>query len=56
MEFLLASVISCSDGQWILDGFASNHHTSIGHSQMISEVLRDMPDDCQPSDYKGEES
>ena len=54
MEFLLASIISCSDGKWILDGFASNEFTSPGHSQMISDVLRNMPDDCNGSDYQEE--
>ena len=52
MELLLAATLSCADGRWILSGVAD---TNMGHSfqsEVVIEVLRAMPDDCRPSDYR----
>ena len=54
MEFLLASILSCSDGKWILDGIASSELTSAARADMIISVIQSMPDNCEASDYHGE--
>ena len=54
MEFLLSTILSCSDGKWILDGIASSEMTNSAKSDMIIDVIRSMPDDCRPRDYRGE--
>ena len=54
MEFLLASIISCSDGKWILDGLASSTLPAADRADMVITVLESMPDDCDDSEYRGE--
>ncbi len=54
MEFLLASIISCSDGKWILDGLATSDISAVARTDMVITVLESMPDDCDDSDYHGE--
>ena len=54
MEFLLASIISCSDGKWILDGLARSELSAAARADMVITVLESMPDDCDESEYRGE--
>ena len=52
MEFLLATVLSCADGKWILDGIAQSELTNSLRSELIIEILQAMPDDCTPEQYE----
>ena len=54
MEFLLASIISCSDGKWILDGLARSDLSAAARADMVIPILESMPDDCDESEYRGE--
>ena len=51
MDLFLASILSCADGKWILDGIAQAELTSVARSELIVQVLQDMPDDCDHDDY-----
>ena len=52
MEFLLATVLSCADGKWILDGLAQSDINESIRSELIIEILRAMPDDCTDEQYE----
>ena len=52
MEFLLATVLSCADGKWILDGIAQSELTNSLRSELIVEILQAMPDDCTDEQYE----
>ena len=51
MDLFLASILSCADGKWILDGIAQSELTSVQRSELIVQILQDMPDDCEHDDY-----
>ena len=52
MEFLLATVLSCADGKWILDGIAQAELSNSMRSELIVEILQAMPDDCTDEQYE----
>ena len=52
MEFLLASMLTCADGKWILDGLAQSDLTNTMRSELIVEILQAMPDDCTAEQYQ----
>ena len=54
MEFLLASILSCSDGKWILDGLAQSNLSASDRTDMVITVIESMPDNCEDSEYRGE--
>ena len=55
MEILLAALLTCADGKWILDGLADTADlVSSDRSEIIIEILQAMPDDCDPDQYIGE--
>ena len=54
MEFLLASILSCSDGKWILDGLAQSNLSAADRADMVITVIQSMPDNCEDSEYRGE--
>ena len=54
MEFLLASILSCSDGKWILDGLAQSNLSASDRADMVITVIQSMPDNCEDSEYRGE--
>ena len=54
MEFLLASILTCSDGKWILDGLTRSDLSPATRADMVITVLESMPDDCDESEYRGE--
>ena len=54
MEFLLASILSCSDGKWILDGLARSDLPTADRADMVITVIQSMPDNCEESQYRGE--
>ena len=43
---LLASMLSCSDAQWIINGVNSTEMPQADKSEIIIEVIQHMPDDC----------
>ena len=63
MELLLATVLfsvqghpdeytlSCEDGRWILEGIAMTDLTQAERSGLLLEVVRAMPNNCDPDDY-----
>ena len=51
MDFFLATLLSCADGRWILEGIGDVELTSPQRSGLVMEVLQQMPDDCTYEDY-----
>ena len=43
---LLASMLSCSDAQWIINGVNSTEMPQVDKSEVIITVIQAMPDDC----------
>ena len=43
---LLASLLSCSDAQWIINGVNGTDMPQADKSDVIIEVIQAMPDDC----------
>ena len=56
MEFLLAALLSCADGQWIISGIRQSELTAAIQSDMVLSVLENMPDDCTAEQYNPDES
>ena len=55
MEILLAALLSCADGKWILDVIADTDFLAgSDRTEIIVEVLQAMPDNCDPEQYVGE--
>ena len=53
IELLLAATLSCADAAWILQG-VERTDLSVGQKAEIKiEILKEMPDDCDPNDYTG---
>ena len=50
---LLASIISCNDGYWIIDGIEKSKMDQAHKSEMIITVRESMPENCSRSDYQG---
>ena len=50
------TVISCSDGRWILSGLSRSQTDSSIKADLAIEIIQAMPDDCKESDYRGHES
>lgn len=51
MAFLLASLLTCSEGRWILEGIAATDLTIAERSGLLIEIIQAMPIDCEPEDY-----
>jgi|TARA_E500000318_G_scaffold25038_1_gene25066 hypothetical protein len=52
MEALvLASVISCADGEWILSGLSSIELSKRERSEIRTEIILAMPKNCSPEQY-----
>ena len=52
ITLLLASVLTCADGAWILDGLVTaGGLTQAERSEIKIEIIRVMPDDCSPEQY-----
>lgn len=54
MEFLLSSLLTCSDGRWILEGIKKASVSEMIRAELIYEVRSQMPDNCEPGDYNPE--
>ena len=51
MEILLAAMLSCSDGKWILDGLAQTDLTVHQRHDMVMTIIESMPDNCPDGSY-----
>ena len=51
MDLLLASMLTCADGKWILDGIGQAEVTAAVRSELIIEIINSMPDDCTDEQY-----
>ena len=51
MELLLAGMLSCADGKWILDGVYSADVDGETRSDLVLTIRESMPDDCAPGYY-----
>lgn len=50
------TVLSCSDGRWILSGLSRSQTDVSVKSDIAIEIIQAMPNDCEPSDYRAHES
>ena len=49
---LLAVMLSCADGAWILAGISdANGMSEADKSQVRIEIIQVMPDNCSPEQY-----
>jgi len=52
MEALvLASVLSCADGEWILSGLSSVEISKRERAEIRTEIIRAMPENCSSKQY-----
>ncbi len=52
MEFiLLASILSCSEGAFIIEGLKSSNISDVVRSELRLELIQAMPDTCTPEEY-----
>lgn len=54
MEIFLLSLLSCSDGKWILQGL--NRVENFNTSEVRIEIINSMPDNCEWEEYNPGES
>ena len=48
IELALASLLSCADGAWIIEGLGQTHGMSqIQKFEVYQEIRAVMPDDCK---------
>ena len=53
MELALASLLSCADGAWIIDGLAgARGMTPIEKFEVFREIRAVMPNHCDFSEYE----
>ena len=52
MELLLASMLTCAEGYWILDGIESARMEQSIKSEMKLSVLEAMPEYCDRNDHE----
>ena len=52
-ELLLASILSCKDGYWIIDGIWDTNLGVSDQLELVETVLESMPDDCNPDEFEG---
>tara|TARA_R110001592_G_scaffold275808_3_gene542926 strand:- start:1764 stop:1940 length:177 start_codon:yes stop_codon:yes gene_type:complete len=48
---LLSAMLSCADGAWILGGLEGVGVSAVTKSEIRTEILAVMPDDCLPEQY-----
>lgn len=49
---ILASILSCSEGAWILDGLGSSDISQKDRVEIMTEIIGSMPNDCDATDYR----
>jgi hypothetical protein len=48
---ILASMVSCADGAWILSGLVDSEVSDLIKSEVRTEIIQVMPDDCLNEQY-----
>ena len=48
---LLASMLSCADGAWILSGLRDAPLRDVERRELRLEIVGSMPDTCSPEQY-----
>ena len=48
---LLSAMLSCADGAWILGGLEGGTVSAVTKSEIRTEILAVMPDNCTPEQY-----
>ena len=48
---LLASMLSCSEGAFILEGLGTARVEDSSRSEIRIEIIQSMPDTCLPEEY-----
>ena len=52
--YLMANILACNDGYWIIEGIENSKNMSQAlKSELIISVRESMPDNCDRKDYKG---
>ena len=51
MDFLLAALLTCNEGRRILEHIGAVELTSPERSELVIEIIREMPRDCRYYDY-----
>ena len=52
--YLMANLLACSDGYWIIDGIENSKNMSQAlKSELIISVRESMPENCDRKDYTG---
>ena len=49
---LLSATLSCSEGQWILQGIEKTELTRSEKTDLKMEIWSAMPDDCKKEQYE----
>ncbi len=52
ITLLLASVLTCADGYWFLDGLNNANISNKVKAEIRIEILNSMPDNCNRDDYE----
>ena len=52
MEIFLASILTCQEGRWILDGIGQSTLGVSDQSELVTEVMQAMPRNCTYEEYK----
>ena len=52
IELLLASVLTSSDGYWILDGIEKSRASRKDKIELKIEIINSMPDNCNRDNYE----
>ena len=51
MELLIAGILSCADGKWILDGIYDADVEPLVRAELALTVIESMPRDCPAGAY-----
>ena len=52
ITLFLASMLSCADGYWILEGIDTAIASNKTKAELRIEILNSMPDNCNKDDYE----
>jgi len=51
MDFLLSTLLTCSEGRYILEGIGDAGLSRVATADLVDQVIQDMPKDCTYEDY-----
>ena len=52
ITLILASMLSCADGYWIIEGIDKSNITNKQKSELRIEILSSMPEHCSKENYE----